>query len=69
MIPEIEWSILNQYLPNEVECRCGAIYATHTKSVRESDGIHHYRRVPCPGCGVTKDSIRRISSPPENWTL
>jgi hypothetical protein len=69
MTAVIDWHVFDQYLPNEVECRCGTIYQSHTKGVKEDDGLHHYRRVACPGCGAVKDNIRRISSPPELWTL
>jgi hypothetical protein len=68
-VMSIDWQVFDKYPPNEVECRCGAIYKSHTKAVREDGEFRHYRRVPCPNCGATKDGMRRISSPSESWTI
>jgi hypothetical protein len=65
----IDWSVFDKYPYNEVECKCGAIHDTHTKAVSEPDGLHHYRRHPCPHCHAIKDNVRRVSMPPEKWVI
>lgn len=65
----IDWTKFEQYPLNEVECACGCVHHTYTKAVSEPDGLHHYRRDPCPHCHSLKDNVRRVTFPPEKWAI
>ena len=62
---EIDWTPLLKYEPNENECRCGKVFISHSKFVKDKGMI---TRFPCPGCGRS-DRVRRSSSPPEKWSI
>lgn len=66
---EIDWGKFAHYSPNEIECRCGAIYRSHSKSVIESGKFVTYTQRPCPGCELDRDNAVRISSEPELYVV
>lgn len=72
---DIDWSGFDEYPKPEVSCRCGATYWSHTKLVSKKDGVtgregfDHHSQKPCPGCGEKLNNMRRVSHPPEKWTL
>lgn len=67
--PVIDWSVFDKYEPNEIYCVCGAMYHSHSKLVNWNGKLTHFTKQPCPGCGKDHGHTRRISSPPERWTL
>lgn len=61
----IDWSVFDKDLPDQVECRCGAVFPSHTKFV----GMPLNKvisRVPCPACG-TRSNFRVVRSPRHRW--
>ena len=62
---EIDWDKLAPFGPNEIECRCGQIYMSLSKSVVEAGRFVTYTRRPCPGCGADHGHAVRVSSGPE----
>jgi hypothetical protein len=63
----IDWSAFDRYPENEVTCRCGAEFSSHTKFVNEP-APHIEARKPCPKCGRT-DDISSSRGAPETWTI
>ncbi len=63
--PEIDWGKLAAWGPNEIECRCGQVYMSLSKSVIEAGRFVTYTRRPCPGCGEDHGHAVRVSSGPE----
>lgn len=58
----IDWTIFDKYPENTVECRCGAVYCSHTKAVVDDDGqLCLCSRKSCPSCGSTTDLWRAQS--------
>ena len=62
---EIDWGKLAHFGPNEIECQCGTVYMSLSKSVIEAGKYVTYTRRPCPSCGADRNHAVRISSSPE----
>jgi hypothetical protein len=61
----IKWEAHNQYPENTCECRCGAIFRSHS---RYSSTRGLISRKPCPACGKD-DGLRAARSDPEEMTI
>lgn len=66
---KIDWSIFDGMPENTCYCRCEAIYASHTKIVKDGDKLALISRKPCPKCGKTKNNLRRVQSELGSWTI
>jgi hypothetical protein len=66
---EVDWTPLLKYPPNEVECKCGTVYYSHTKGVTVNGVYIHLCLKACPKCGHSVDSVRRVSTSPERITV
>lgn len=64
---EIDWSTFDDLPESECECRCGAIFRSHTKGIYR-DRVLAISRKPCPSCG-RNNNLRRVSSDPESFTI
>ena len=64
----IDWSAHDKYSENTIECRCGAIYRSHSKAVL-GPPIRIVTRKPCPSCGESDGNARRASSDPEEYVI
>ena len=62
----VDWTIVEKYPPNEITCRCGALFHAHAMFDKEK-GRKVLRR-PCPKC-LRDDNFWKISSAPESMTL
>ncbi len=60
------WSKVEKYEPNEILCRCGALFHSHAMYDLEKKTV--LTKVPCPQCGKN-DAVRRATSAPEKFTL
>ena len=69
-LPSIDWTPLLKYPRSTVECRCGAVYLSHTKSVANAEqGLDQVSMLPCPSCGRQKNHQVRVSSGPHLDTI
>lgn len=64
----IDWRPLLKYKENVVECKCGAVYRSHTKGVWVEGRFAVISRKPCPACGKV-NNVKRSTSPPETLIL
>lgn len=64
----IDWSGWDKVEESIVHCRCGAIYKSHNKSVKDGDTLRNISRRPCPVCG-RNDNPRKIESPREKMEI
>ena len=64
----VDWAPLLKYSENEVRCRCGASFLSHTKGVRLGTRYMHVSRKPCPGCKSATGAVR-IRTEPESWSI
>lgn len=67
----IDWSVFDQFPENTCECACGAVFRSHTKTVRnpENTGFLIASRNPCPGCGKTEGHLCAVRSDPETFVI
>ena len=65
---EIDWAPLQQYEESTCYCNCGKVFGSHAKGVSTGAGFSVVSQRPCPSCGQN-DDLRRVSSPPEKWTV
>lgn len=65
----VDWTIFDQYPENSVECRCGAVYRSHSKCVAVKDGLKVITRKACPTCGESVGHPRAVRSDAEHQTL
>jgi hypothetical protein len=68
-VAEIDWSEYDRkgYKPDDVTCRCGCGFESHTRATMVDGGFTIVTRVPCPSCGATRD-MRGVRSKPERWS-
>lgn len=55
-VPEVDWTAHDQYPENELHCRCGQIYNSHSKFVASVGTV--VSRKPCPGCNQLVGHVR-----------
>jgi len=67
--PQIDWEPLRKYGPHEVECKCGMVYRSLTKSVIHEGRFTTVSETPCPGCRKYMNHARHISYDPERMPL
>jgi len=63
---EIDWTVFDSYPFDEVSCRCGAVFHTHTKCDMQT--LKLISRIPCPACGQN-NNIRGSRSVGESVTI
>ena len=68
MAIEINWSERDGP-EDECECFCGHTFYSYAKTIYTNEGTYTVTQVPCPQCGSTENHLRRISTPPETWTI
>ncbi len=66
----IDWTEFYCFKPDEIECKCGQVYYSHSKGC----GIDNTQFVivtetPCPKCGASANNVRRVTGPPEQWGI
>lgn len=67
-LPKIDWTPFFGSSKNEIECKCGSVFKSHSKGVFHNNLYSHVVETPCPGCGAIAGFIR-ISSDYENWKI
>ena len=61
-----DWSKIEQYPKQTIECRCGAVFRAHARySLIEGSVV---TKEPCPGCG-SFNTVRAARSDPEVWSV
>lgn len=69
-IPEVDWTPLQKYAPDECHCKCGRMYWSRSKGVTLPNGAYaQVTQLPCPACGQRMDNCKRISSPPDRMEI
>ncbi len=64
----IDWSVFDGDPELTVECRCGAVYRSHAKAIRDAGELCVVCRKACPKCGASTNP-RRLSSDPERYVI
>lgn len=62
--PDVDWSILNQYPPDWVECVCGERFASRFKFQQRGPELVGCTQVPCPKCGKEHGHVKTARSGP-----
>lgn len=62
----IDWSEIEKYPEQIIDCRCGATFPSHAKFVGVISRM--VSRKPCPSCG-TRTNFRKVSSGWEPFEL
>ena len=62
----IDWSVFDEYPEDTCSCRCGEVFRSHAKFVRDVSRV--ITRKACPACGKNSD-FSRIESDPEKYTI
>jgi hypothetical protein len=57
-LPTVDWSVFDKWSRSEIECRCGAYYPSHNKTVFYDGRMTILTRNPCPACGSSIDHVR-----------
>jgi len=65
----IDWTVFEGEPLPTVYCRCDAIYHSHVKGLYANKKPLFVSQSACPSCGKTEGHIRRVSHPPEEWTI
>lgn len=61
----VDWSDIQEYEPDLVECKCGAEFLSHTKFMGPPLN-KVLSQTPCPSCG-TRSNFRVVRSPRHRW--
>jgi hypothetical protein len=64
-LPAVDWAPFDKYSRNEIECRCGAHYHSHSKTVIVDSKMTIVTRQPCPSCSKTFGHVLAARSGPE----
>lgn len=65
----IDWSVFEEVPSDTVYCRCGAVYRSNVKMVRDGESLVIWTQVPCPGCGRDHGHVKRVSGDRETMVL
>jgi hypothetical protein len=61
----IDWTKHLQYPPNQCQCLCGEIFASHSKMTNVDGVLKLIGKEPCPSCG--KNELRAAHSEWESF--
>ena len=71
-VQKVDWTVFDQYPPDLITCRCGIKYRSHAKGFfndNENPRYGYKTRIPCPGCGLDENNVRRIQGNREEYTI